>query len=71
MALSVNSTIYEIMATEQGSDLLERYLPKLMRSPSFPMTCCMSFAAVCRFKVCRLSSERLAEAAAELEQITK
>ncbi len=69
MKLSVKSKIHEINQTEQGKAVLEKYLPKLTRNPSFQMTCCMSFAAVSRFKPWRLSPERLAEAATELENI--
>ena len=69
MKFSEYSTVEEIYATEQGRALLEIYLPKLLRSPAFQMTCAMSFRAVCRFHRCKLKRRVYAEALAQLERI--
>ena len=63
------STIGEIYENEQGRALLEQYLPKLVRSPSFPMTRAMSFRAVCRFRRHKLKRKVYAEALSRLEEI--
>jgi hypothetical protein len=67
--LSVQSKIGEIYETEQGRRLLEHYLPKLVRSPSFQMTYGMSFHGVCKFRRWKLKRSVYAEAAAALEEI--
>lgn len=67
--LSEKSTIKEIYENEQGRALLERYLPKLLRSPSLQMTYGMSFKSVCRFRRWRLKKSVYAQAAAQLEKI--
>ena len=69
MNFSENATIGEIYETEQGRALLETYLPKLLRSPSFQMTRGMSFRAVCRFHRWKLKRKVYAEALARLEEI--
>ena len=69
MNFSENATIGEIYETEQGRALLETYLPKLLRSPSFQMTRGMSFRAVCRFHRWKLKRRVYKEALTILEQI--
>ena len=69
MRLSEASTIREIYENERGRALLERYLPKLVRSPSLQMTCGMSFKAVCKFRRWRLKRAVYEEAVAALEEI--
>lgn len=69
MKLSEQSKIKEIHENEQGKALLERYLPKLVRSPSFQMTYAMSFEAVCKFRRWKLKRAVYAEAAAALGEI--
>ena len=50
MQFSERSTIKEINENEQGRALLERYLPKLVRTPTFQMTFGMRFETVCKFR---------------------
>ncbi len=69
MKLSVQSTIREIYEHEQGRALLEQYLPKLVRSPSFQMTYGMSFKVVCRFRRWKLKRAVYEEAACALGEI--
>ena len=69
MKLSEGSKIKDIYENEQGRALLERYLPKLVRSPSFQMTLGMSFRAVCGFRRWKLKRAVYREAAAALEKI--
>ena len=65
----MTSTIKEINEDLQGRAVLERYLPKLVRSPSFQMTYAMSFQAVCKFHRWKLKRAVYAEATAALESI--
>ena len=69
MKLSERSTVKDIYATPQGKALLEHYLPKLVRSPSFQMTYAMSFATVCKFRRWKLKRAIYAEALALLREI--
>ena len=69
MKLSPRSKIKDIYENEQGRVLLERYLPKLVRSPDLQMTYGMSFYAVCRFHRWRLKRAVYEQAAAELCEI--
>ena len=69
MRLSVQSRIKDIYESEQGRAVLNKYMPKLTRTPSFQMTYGMSFETLCRFKHWKLSPEKMAQAAAELENI--
>ena len=69
MKLTTKSSIKEIYENEQGRALLERYLPKLVRSPAFQMTYGMSFEAVCRFRRWKLKRAVYEEAAAALSEI--
>lgn len=69
MKLSERSNIKEIYENEQGKALLERYLPKLVRSPSFQMTYAMSFDVVCNFRRWKLKRAVYAEATAALREI--
>ena len=69
MKLSEESKIKDIAENEQGRALLEQYLPKLVRSPSFQMTYGMSFHGVCKFRRWKLKRSVYAEAAAALEEI--
>lgn len=69
MRLSPQSNMREIYENEQGRALLERYLPKLVRSPSLQMTFGMSFYAVCRFRRWKLKRAVYEEAAAALREI--
>jgi len=69
MKLTEKSTIKEIYENERGRALLERYLPKLLRSPSLQMTYGMSFKAVCGFRRGKLKKAVYDEAVSELEKI--
>ena len=69
MGLSIHSTIKEIYENEQGRAVLDKYMPKLTRTPSFQMTYAMRFETVSCFHQWKLSKARLAQAAAELEAI--
>ena len=69
MKLTEKSTIKEIYENERGRALLERYLPKLVRSPSLQMTYGMSFRAVCKFRRWKLKKAVYDEAVSELEKI--
>ena len=69
MKLSEYSSIKEIWEHERGRAVLERYLPKLVRSPSFQMTYGMSFKAVCGFRRWKLKRAVYREAAAALGEI--
>lgn len=69
MKLSERSNIKEIYENEQGKALLERYLPKLVRSPSFQMTYAMRFETVSKFRRWKLKRAVYAEAVAALGEI--
>lgn len=69
MKLNEQSKIKDIYENEQSRALLERYLPKLVRTPSFQMTYGMSFAAVCKFRRWKLKRAVYAEAVAQLREI--
>ena len=69
MKFSAQSKIKEINENEQGRALLERYLPKLVRTPTFQMTFGMSFATVCKFRKWRLKKALYEEAVAALREI--
>lgn len=71
MELSVHSKVQEIYQNEQGRAVLDKYMPKLTRTPSFQMTYAMSFQALCRCHQWKLTGERLAQAVAELEAIQR
>ena len=69
MVFYEGSTVEKIYESEQGRALLEQYLPKLVRSPSFQMTRAMSFRVVCRFHRHKLKRKVYAEALSRLEGI--
>ncbi len=69
MRFSETSTVLQIYENERGRALLERYLPKLVRSPSLQMTYGMSFRAVCKFRRWKLKRTVYEEAAAALKEI--
>lgn len=69
MKLSVQSKIKDIYENEQGRAVLEKYLPKLVRTPTFSMTYGMSFETVCSFRRWKLKRSVYEEAAAALEAI--
>ena len=69
MRFSEHSRIKEIHENEQGQALLERYLPKLVRTPTFQMTFGMSFEAVCKFRRWKLKKAVYEEALAALREI--
>ena len=69
MKLSAQSKIKEIYENERGRAVLERYLPKLVRTPTFQMTYGMSFETVCKFRQWKLKRVVYAEAVAALEEI--
>ena len=71
MKLSERSTIKEIYENRQGRALLEQYLPKLVRTPTFSMTFGMSFEAVCKFRRWKLKRRVYEEAVAALREIEK
>ena len=69
MKLTVQSKIKDIYENERGRAVLEKYLPKLVRTPTFSMTYGMSFETVCRFRQWKLKKSVYEEAAAALEAI--
>lgn len=69
MGLTAKSTIKEIYEDEQGRQVLEQYLPKLLRTPTFQMTYAMSFETVCSFRRWRLTKVTYAQAVKALERI--
>ena len=71
MKFSERSKIKEIYENERGRALLERYLPKLVRTPTFQMTFGMSFEAVCKFRKWKLKKAVYQEAVAALREIEK
>lgn len=69
MKLTEHAKIKEIYENEQGRALLEQYLPKLVRTPTFQMTFGMSFQAVCKFRRWKLKRSVYEEAVAVLREI--
>ena len=55
MGFSVESRISEIYADAEARRVLEKYFPKLTRTPSFQMTFGMSFRTLSRFSQWGLS----------------
>lgn len=71
MPLSIHSKIRDIVATEQGKAVLEKYMPKLTRIPAFQMTYEMSFIGLGTAKAWKLTELELITADAELRAITE
>ena len=69
MQLSMYSTILEIYENEQGRAVLNKYMPKLTRTPSFQMHYAMTFRAVSRCYQWKLTRRQLEEANRELNEI--
>ena len=69
MPLCAESTIGSIAETPEGRAVLEQFLPKLTRLPSYQMTVCMSFQSLARSKGWKLSDAQIAEADALLRAI--
>ena len=69
MGFSVECRISEIYADAEARRVLEKYFPKLTRTPSFQMTFGMSFRTLSRFSQWGLSPEQLAAADEELRAI--
>lgn len=69
MKFSVLSKVKDLYENEQARVVLEKYLPKLTRSPSFQMTMGMSFQTLCGFAQWNLSPEQLDAADQELREI--
>ena len=69
MTFSERSTIGEIYANEQGRAVLEQYLPKLVRTPTFSMTFAMRFETVCKFRKWKLKRCVYEQAVAALGEI--
>lgn len=69
MVFSVDSKVKEIYDHEQGRAVLDRYLPKLTRTPSFQMTFGMSLRTLCSFAQWKLSNEQLDQLDQDLRSI--
>lgn len=69
MRFSIDSKVKDIYEDEQGREVLEKYLPKLTRTPSFQMTFGMSFRTLCQFPQWKLTAEQLEDADKELQEI--
>ena len=69
MKFSVLSKVKDLYENEQARAVLEKYLTKLTRSPSFQMTMGMSFQTLCGFAQWNLSPEQLDAADQELREI--
>lgn len=69
MVFSVDSKVKEIYDHEQGRAVLEAYLPKLTRTPSFQMTFGMSLRTLCSFAQWKLSNEQLDQLDQDLRSI--
>ena len=70
MPLSADSTIGSIAESPQGRAVLEQFLPKLLRLPSYEMTRCMRFSSLARSKGWKLNDAQIMEADALLRAIT-
>ena len=69
MVFSVDSKVKEIYEHEQGRAVLEQYLPKLTRTPSFQMTLSMSLRTLCSFAQWKLTGEQLDQLDQDLKSI--
>lgn len=69
MKFSVLSKVKDLYENDQARAVLEKYLPKLTRSPSFQMTFGMSFKTLCSFAQWNLPQEQLDAADQELRAI--
>ena len=69
MTFTECSTIGEIYENEQGRAVLEQYLPKLVRTPTFAMTFAMRFETVCKFRKWKLKRAVYEQAVAALREI--
>lgn len=59
MNFSVHSRVKDLYENVETRAILEEYLPKLFRTPSFQMTLGMSFATLSQFPQWNLSPEQL------------
>ena len=59
MDFSVDSKVKEIYDNERARAVLEAYLPKLTRTPSFQMTFGMSLRTLCDFSQWKLTAQQL------------
>lgn len=69
MSFSVDSKVKEIYDDERARAVLETYLPKLTRTPSFQMTFGMSLRTLCGFSQWKLSGEQMQALDRELQAI--
>jgi len=69
MKFSVNSKVKDLYENPQTREILEKYFPKLTRTPSFQMTFGMSFRTLSHFAQWSLKEEQLAAADQELQEI--
>lgn len=69
MKFSVNSKVKDLYENPQARNILEKYFPKLTRTPAYQMTFGMSFRTLSRFAQWSLSEEQLTEADRELREI--
>lgn len=69
MGFSIDSKVKDIYEDEQAREVLEKYLPKLTRTPSFQMTFGMSFWTLCQFSQWKLTPEQLEAADKDLRAI--
>lgn len=69
MGFSVDSKVKEIYEDERARAVLEEFLPKLTRTPSFQMTYGMSFRTLSQFSQWKLTAEQLEAADQALRAI--
>jgi len=59
MDFSVDSKVKDIYDDERARAVLESYLPKLVRTPSFQMTFGMSLRTLCGFAQWKLTAQQM------------
>lgn len=69
MEFSVNSKMKELFENQEAWAVVEKYVPRLTRTPTFQMTFGMSFRTLSQFSQWKLTAEQLAAADEELKNI--
>lgn len=69
MKFSVNSKMKELFEDQRAWAVVEKYIPRLTRTPTFRMTFGMSFRTLCQFSQWKLTAEQLAAADEELKKL--
>ncbi len=70
MKFSVDSKVRAVYGDPQARPVLEKYFPKLTRTPSFQMTFGMSLRTLSRFPQWALDGETLSALDRELREIS-